>query len=167
MLAAGSWPFRLAILYSNLLFLHGGSEQEECNSFFRCLSMLFSRIQEREDDSPLYRSCLQLPKEEVRLLHPCDVGNLADPLDRRQAAQLLFDPLSGRRAGLICSQSGACQRADRTLAFCPSRLGHSGVYPGLPLPRVLLVRGRRRHSLRGLQIGCIEAWCRHHVLRVR
>lgn len=64
-LSLGGWPFRLAVLYADFLFQFGTSEVDECNSLFRYLSMLFNRIQENEDDSPLYRSCLQLSKEEV------------------------------------------------------------------------------------------------------
>ena len=88
-LSLGGWPFRLAVLYADFLFQIGNSEIEECNILFRYLSMLFNCIQENEDDSPLYRSCLQLSKEEVDFIRISNLGNLHDHLHRRQALELL------------------------------------------------------------------------------
>lgn len=88
-LALGGWPFRLAVLYADFLFQVGTSEIEECSSLIRYLSMLFNRIQENDDDSPLYRSCLQLSKEEVRIIGVINVGNFHDHLHRGQTLKLL------------------------------------------------------------------------------
>ena len=88
-LSLGGWPFRLAVLYADFLFQIGNSEIEECNALFRYLSMLFNCIQENEDDSPLYRSCSQLSKEEVDFSSTINLGNLPDHLHRGQALELL------------------------------------------------------------------------------
>lgn len=85
----GGWPFRLAVLYADFLFQIGASEIEECNFLLRYLSMLFNCIQENEDDSPLYRSCLQLSKEEVDFISMINLGYLHDHLHRGQALKLL------------------------------------------------------------------------------